>query len=515
MCLLHLHLLLWIVLLYTGEFLAECPECDEGQIQTAIQAAASAFPRWSKSSGAYRAEFLESFARVVEENKALLAEKEAVNVGKPLPEAEWDVDDVVHCFRYYARQARKLDVGMPLASRGLLVPGERVFHLGVEEKEGEDEDDESDFVGLVRQEPVGVVSAIIPWNYPLLMFAWKVAPALAAGCTVVIKPSELTPFTALDMGFVCQQIGLPAGVLNVVSGRGSVVGSGLVQHPLVRKVSFTGSVPTGKVLQRAVVPALANITLELGGKSAALVFPSACATPALLRKTVEWILFGVFWTNGQICSATSRLLVHESVYEAVLGEMRRMAEEKIVLGAPLDPLTKLGPVVSAGQLGKIREYVRRGVEEAGATLWMDGSNCPKAPSFSPSGFFQPPTIFRDVSPDHVLWREEIFGPVLAVRPFQTEEEAVALANDTIYGLAGAVFSEDEQQQARVSQDLDCGIVWVNCSQPCFAELPWGGRKQSGIGRDLGIYGLQSFMEPKQVVKAKRSEPLGWYETAKL
>ncbi len=347
--------------------------------------------------------------------------------------------------------------------------------------------------------PVGVAGAIIPWNYPLLMAAWKVAPALAAGCTMVLKPSELTPLSALVLADVAHEALLPAGVLNVVTGAGLEAGAALGSHPGVDKLAFTGSVPTGRALMREAANDIKNISLELGGKSPFVVFADSD-----IEAAVEWIMFGIFWNQGQVCSATSRVLVEASLYARLL---ERLAVEagRIRIGNGLMPGTLLGPLVSAAQRDKVASAVAAGVA-SGARLVCGG----RVPPGLDRGYFWEPTILTGMDLDGPLWEEEIFGPVLCVAPFETEAEAVRLANDSRFGLAAAVMSADDQRCERVAAALRAGIVWINCSQPTFTELPWGGFRQSGIGRELGRWGLENYLETKQVTRFRSGRPWGWY-----
>ncbi|TYZ64850.1 hypothetical protein PybrP1_008154 [[Pythium] brassicae (nom. inval.)] len=451
-------------------------------VDAAVAAASRAFPSWSETSGAQRAVFLRAMADAVELQLDALSRLETLDSGKPLPEAVWDMEDVAGCFRYYADAAERLDARQ---YESVSLPHD-------------------DFRGALRFEPVGVVAAIIPWNYPALMALWKIAPALAAGCTVVLKSSELTPLTALQLARIASEVGLPPGVLNVLSGFGVEAGAPLVAHKDVHKVAFTGSVPTGRAIMASAAADIKNVSLELGGKSPAIVFDAAH-----IDRTIEWVMFGCFWTNGQICSATSRLLVHESIADEFV---RRLvaATEKLVVGDPLQDGVQVGPLVSKGQQDKVLAYIAGAVQE-GATI--AGQAMPAAVGKHAAGYFVHPTILTGVHKHMTVWNEEIFGPVLSVMTFATEAEAVALANDSEFGLAGAVFSSDEQQLARVTKALRVGIVWNNCSQPCFVQLPWGGMKKSGTGRELGPFGLDSYLEPKQICTYVADKPFGWYTSA--
>eukprot|EP01116_Phalansterium_solitarium_P019594 TRINITY_DN5535_c0_g1_i2.p1 TRINITY_DN5535_c0_g1~~TRINITY_DN5535_c0_g1_i2.p1 ORF type:complete len:713 (+),score=274.80 TRINITY_DN5535_c0_g1_i2:111-2141(+) len=449
-------------------------------IDAAVAAAKAAFPSWSKTTGEQRAVYLRAIATKLREKKAELALTEVLDNGKAISEASNDIEDTAGCFDYYAQQAAQLD------SR----QNEKVALA------------DSRFSCHLRFEPIGVAGLIVPWNYPLMMAAWKVAPCLAAGCTAVLKPSELTPLSALELGAIALQVGLPAGVLNVVTGLGTEAGQPLSVHPDVEKIAFTGSVPTGAKIAGAGAAAIKKVSLELGGKSPFIIFDDSS-----LEQAVEWIMFGIFANQGQVCSATSRLLVQDTLAPRLLPRLVEEAK-KIKIGSGVEEATKLGPLVSEVQYNRVRGFIRSGLEQ-GATLATGG-----LPSRAEllSGYFVEPTIFVDVKPEMAIWREEIFGPVLSVMTFATEEEAVALANDSTYGLAGGVMSRDRERCTRVANALQVGVVWINCSQPCFVEAPWGGYKRSGTGRELGPYGINNFLEIKQVTSYEEEGGLGyqWY-----
>lgn len=461
----------------TEEVLAEVAAGNAEDIDRAVKAAERAQKAWGSTTGRERAGLLRAMAEELRQEAADLARLEVLDNGKPLPEADWDVADAVGCFELYAQLAEELD-----ARQGEVIPLS---------------DDR--FACRVYHQPVGVSGLVIPWNYPLLMAAWKVAPALAAGCACVLKPSELTPLSALRLAEIGRRVGLPPGVLNVVTGMGPHAGAPLCSHPAVRKVAFTGSVPTGAGVMRACAQDIKNVSLELGGKSPIVVFEDVP-----LEEAVEWILFGIFWNQGQVCSATSRLLVQRSIAPALL---QRLAEEaaRIPIGDGLTEGVKLGPLVSPAQLSKVEAAVAQ-AQQQGGRLWCGGRRPPQ----QDRGYFYEPTVISDLPLDAPAWREEIFGPVLVVHPFEDEAEAVALANDSPYGLAAAVMSLDLQRAQRVAQQLEAGIVWINCSQPTFSEAPWGGVKQSGIGRELGQWGLANYLEVKQVTEYHRTAPWGWY-----
>lgn len=452
------------------------PAASPADVDAAVQAAKTAFASWGKTMGAARAVFLRGIAEGVRSRKEDLARLEVLQNGKPLPEALWDMDDVAGCFDYYAGLAEALDVRL---EQEVVLP-------------------HPDFVSKTRLAPIGVAGQIIPWNYPLLMAAWKIAPALAAGCTCVLKPSELTPLTALELGDIALEVGLPAGVLNIISG-GRDAGEALAQHPGVDKLAFTGSLATGKKVMATAAQRIANVTLELGGKSPILVFDDAD-----LEQAVEWVMFGIFWNKGEICSATSRLLVQSGIAPRLYARLK-LECEKISIGNPLEDGILLGPLVSSGQYDKVFSFLEIAQTE-GLTLLTGG----KRPPHLERGFYLEPTVFVDVPTTSHLWQEEIFGPVLVARTFETEAEALSLANDSPYGLGSAVMSQDLQRCERVAQALEAGIVWVNCSQPTFSEAPWGGYKQSGIGRELGEWGLENYLEIKQITRYTSNAPWGWY-----
>ncbi|MBN3722794.1 aldehyde dehydrogenase family protein [Burkholderia sp. Ac-20379] len=463
----------------TETVLASVAAATAEDVDLAVQAARRAFDDgpWPRLSGAERGAVLRRIAGGIRARLDELAEIEVRDNGKPLPEARWDLGDAAGCFDFYAGLAEQLDAQ---AETPVALPDAR-------------------FSSVARREPVGVAGAIIPWNFPLLMAAWKVAPALAAGCTMVLKPSELTPLTALELARIAADAGLPPGVLNVVTGLGADAGAPLAEHPGVDKLAFTGSVPTGSRIMQAAARDIKNISLELGGKSPFIVFDDSD-----IEAAVEWIMFGIFWNQGEVCSATSRVLVQRGLYEALVA---RLAEEarRIAIGNGLDDGVLLGPLASAGQYAKVRDAVARGVAE-GARLVTGGAR----PAHLERGYFMEPAVFADVPADSWIWNEEIFGPVVCLRPFDDEAEAVRAANDSRFGLGAAVMSRDLPRCERVARALRAGIVWINCSQPTFTEAPWGGMKQSGIGRELGEWGLNNYLETKQITRYDSPEPWGWY-----
>ncbi len=404
-----------------------------------------------------------------------------MNTSKPFREAQGDVDDAAAAFRYCARQAEELEKRLSQPSEALPA---------------------AEFAGKIRYEPVGVVAAICPWNFPLMMAAWKVGPSLAAGCTLVLKPSEFTPLTALCLADAANAVGLPKGVLNVVTGAGDV-GSVLCTHPLTDKISFTGSVPTGSKVMAAAAAGIKRVTLELGGKSPVIVFDDAD-----LDVAIEWIFFGFAWNCGQICSATSRLLVQKGIADKVVARLKAAAE-KVKIGGPFDEGVECGPVGNKMQFDKVMGYLAKSKEEGLVAVCGGGVPSGLADQYK-SGYFVAPTVFTGVTPKNTIFREEVFGPVLAVSTFETEEEAVTLANDSDFGLAAAIFSTDEAKAERVASEVRAGTVWINNAQPSPHAMPWGGFKKSGIGREMGPYALLPFLEAKSITTWDRKAKLGWY-----
>ncbi len=463
----------------TEEVIVNVPAGNRDDIEAAVSAARQAFDYgpWPQMSGAERGAYLRKIAEIITQRLDELAKLEVLDNGKPLPEAQWDIEDTAGTFEYYAGLAEELDRS---AEQAVALPEPR-------------------FSTTVRKEAIGVAGAIIPWNYPMLMASWKVAPALAAGCTLVLKPSEITPLTALALAEIVNEAGLPAGVLNIVTGLGKDAGQALTEHPGVDKLAFTGSVPTGSKIMAVAARDIKNISLELGGKSPFVIFADSD-----IEQAVEWIMFGIFWNQGQVCSATSRVLVEESIYAQLMERLVTEAE-KICIGEGNQEGVLLGPLVNSDQYDKVLSAIERGLEE-GAVIATGG----RRPPGLDKGYYLEPTVFTDMAEDSWIWREEIFGPVVCVKTFSSEAEAVRLANDSRFGLAAAVMSKDKRRCERVARAFRAGIVWINCSQPTFVESPWGGYKQSGIGRELGEWGLNNYLETKQITRFDGSEPWAWY-----
>jgi betaine-aldehyde dehydrogenase len=458
--------------------IAEVAEGDRDDARAAIDAARRAFDHgdWPRTPPPERAALLERLADQVEQHRDELARLETLDTGKTLTESLWDMDDIAGLFRYFGQLAGELGAE-PIES-----PAPHA-------------------TSVLLREPVGVCGQICPWNYPLLQASWKLAPALAAGCTVVLKPSELTPLTTLRLSELTTGIGLPDGVLNTVLGPGPTVGAELAESGEVDLISFTGGVETGKTIMRAASGNVKRVALELGGKNPHIIFDDAD-----LDLAVDHALNGVFFHAGQICSAGARVMVQAAVHDRFVEALRaRMA--RIRLGNGLDEGTQMGPLISAEHRAKVERYVQIARDE-GARLVLGGSR--PADSALAQGFFLEPTLFLDCDAGMRVVREEVFGPVITVERFDTEDQAVALANDTPYGLSAGFWTRDEDRIDRVSGALRFGTVWVNDFNVYFAQAPWGGYKQSGIGRELGRAGLDEYLEIKHLYRNHRPEPLGWF-----
>src|SRR5450432_506053 len=456
------------------EVIARAPDANAEDVNSAVAAARAAFDEgpWATTTAQERGRVLFRLSEKIRQNLPMLAELECRNTGKPIVEAEYDINDVATCFEYYGGLATKI--------LGYVNPVP------------------DNAVSLTLREPVGVAAQIIPWNYPLLMAAWKLAPALAAGCTCVLKPAEQTPITALEMANWLAVVGLPPGVVNIITGFGETCGAPLVEHPDVNKIAFTGSASVGKIIVKAAANTVKRVTLELGGKSPNIFFADADFEAA-----IDGALFGVFINQGEVCSAGSRILVEKKIYTKFIESMTEKAK-RITLGAPLARETKMGPLVSKEQYDRVSSYLEIGKKEAKVAI---GGGRPKG--FG-KGYYVEPTIFYDVDNNARISREEIFGPEATVIPFDDEAGAIRIANDTPYGLAAAVWTRDIYKAFRVVKAVRAGIIWVNHMQPTYVEAPWGGYKQSGFGRELGPWGLEEYLETKQVFVNLDETPIGWY-----
>ncbi|KAK1922379.1 aldehyde dehydrogenase [Papiliotrema laurentii] len=447
----------------TGEKITSIVEGTAADVDVAIKAAQKAFDTtWGLNiAGFKRGEYLLKIAELIERDLDILASIEALDNGKTFAAAKgFDATEAAKTFRYYAGWADKIH-GKTIETS----PAKFTY---------------------TRHEPVGVCGQIIPWNFPLLMFTWKIAPALATGCTVVIKPSELTPLTALYMTKIIKESGLPNGVVNVVTGYGPTVGNALSAHPDIDKVAFTGSTAVGrKVMEEASKSNLKKVTLELGGKGANIIFDDAD-----LDEAVKYAAQGIFFNHGQTCCAGSRIYVQKGIYDK-FAEAFKAQTSRLKVGDPFEPSSYQGPQVSQLQADRIMGYVKSGQEE-GATIIAGGKR------IGDKGFFIEPTIFGDVSSNMKIVKEEIFGPVVVLTSFETEEEVVKEANSSIYGLASAVFTTNVTRAHRVAASLKAGTVWVNCYNELHPQVPFGGFKHSGIGRELGEYALENYTEIKAV-----------------
>ncbi|MEO8139707.1 MAG: aldehyde dehydrogenase family protein [Gemmatimonadota bacterium] len=456
----------------TEAVIATCPAGDASDVARAVAAAKTAFyGGWKGTSAQDRGRILFRIAERIRARKDELARIETLNSGKPIVESEYDMDDSAVCFEYYGGLATKIN--------GEVIPVP------------------TNAMVMAVKEPMGVAGQIIPWNYPLAMAAWKLGPAIAAGCTVVIKPAEQTPLSLLALAEDFEACGLPPGVINVITGLGPDAGAPLVAHPDVRKIAFTGSAEVGKLIMRSAADQLKRVSLELGGKSPNIFFADADFEAA-----VDGALFGTFINQGEVCSAGSRVLVQQEIYKKFVDACAAKAKT-IRLGPGIERETKMGPLVSAEQRDRVRKYQEIGKKEAKVAA---GGGVPKFDK----GWYVEPTIFYDVDNNARIAQEEIFGPVMSVIPFKDEAQALEIANATPFGLAAAVWTRDIFKAFRVVKQLEAGIVWVNHMQPTMLEAPWGGYKMSGFGRELGHWGVEEYLETKQIYINLDEAPIGWY-----
>ncbi len=458
----------------TGEAIAEVSKASKEDAEKAVLAARNAFDfgKWRHFPINKRSRVLNKIAGIMRARFNELVELEILDTGKSLSAAQGQVMQAIEDFEFYA--------GAIVSHRGAVnsMPGA--------------------FQNVTEKEPVGVCAQIIPWNYPLMMAAWKIAPAIAVGCSVVVKPATLTPLTAIVLGEICMEAGLPAGVVNILPGAGSEVGNYLVEHEKIDKVAFTGSTPIGKDIMARASKTLKRVTLELGGKSPNLVFEDADIDAA-----VDGALFGIFYNSGQSCEARSRLYVHENIYENFMEKFIEKTN-KLKLGNPFDKDTHVGAIINRSQLEVIDGYVKSARED-GAVIAFGGKEA-KVDGFE-NGYWYEPTIITNVNNGMKVVQEEIFGPVVVVMKFSDDKEAVKLANDSEYGLGSAVWTKDYARATRISKQIQAGIVMVNCPFSAFPGTPFGGYKQSGFGRELCIETLDLYTETKSIISYYGSRPL--------
>ena len=463
-----------------GEILAMMTEGTDEDVKKAVAAAKKSFyetREWRDMDVQVRSDMILKIADAIEAEKDVFAKLDCLDLGKPLREAEADVDDAIHCFRYYAGAMKTPCGGCYEVNEGFGKMHTYTIH-----------------------EPVGVCGLITPWNYPLLMGVWKLAPALAAGNSVVFKPSSNCVLSSVHLFEIFEKVGLPKGCANLVLGPGSVVGNTLAESEDVDMITFTGSTEVGQSIMRAAAGNIKKIGLELGGKSPNVIFADAD-----LDGAVEWAMIGIFLNQGEVCAAGSRIIIEKSIKDRFLEKLIKKTKA-MTIGDPMKN-PDIGPLVTEGHMKKVLDYIDKGVAE-GAKLVCGGKRYTEGECAN--GYYVLPTIFDGCTSDMTIVKEEIFGPVVTIQTFETEQEAIDLANETEYGLAGAVFTTDGARALRVIREIRAGITWINCYNPTYNEAPWGGYKRSGIGRELGIHGLEEYQEVKQININLNPGTVGWY-----
>lgn len=463
----------------TGEEIATVASATRDDVQKAVNSARKAFDEgpWPRMNALQRGDMLRNVAKILTRRADEFAQLETLDVGKPIAESTaFDIPMTVEAFSYYA--------SLIVSVSGEHVPaGDALLDYTI-------------------KEPMGVVAAVTPWNFPLSLAVRKLAPALAAGNTVVVKPSSLAPLTTILLGEVFQEAGLPKGVVNIVTGSGSTVGDELAKSSLVDKISFTGSTEVGESVMCCSAEHIRSTSLELGGKSPAIVLKDAD-----MDRAVKGILFGSFLNQGECCCALTRILVEEPVYKEFV-DLLVEKTRNIRIGVPSDQQTQMGPLISKEHLNKTLKYIDSGLAEGAKLVY--GGNVPKGSQFEKGNYLEP-AIFADVTSDMKIYREEIFGPVLCVSSFENEESLIEAANDTDYGLAAAIFTENDRKGHIIARQLKAGTVWINIANFVMANAPYGGYGQSGLGRELGKEGLEMYMQTKNVISYLDSNPFSWYE----